>query len=99
MRGRRHVARQWGRVRLRRPGKDVALAHDHPLDIDELLDQLIQLIAVERELAAEGAHRETPLLLEDLAGALQLADGGHPKHLIADPPGNVRNHSAVHVRP
>jgi hypothetical protein len=54
-----------------------ALARCDPLHLDQLGNDLLELLAVASELAAEGAEREPPLLLEDLSGALQASDEAH----------------------
>jgi hypothetical protein len=57
------------------------LASCHLLDIDKLLDELIQLIAADLELAFERAGGKPTLLLENLAGPLQSGDEAHPAGL------------------
>src|SRR3989442_7404176 len=68
-----------------------------PLHIDQLLDQLVQLVAAEVELAPQGAHGETALLLEDLAGALELRDEAHPA-IASISPASWGTPQAAHAR-
>ncbi len=64
-------------VRLSLPDKRSALAGRHALDLYELVDHLLELIAVQLEFAPKRSDREATLLLEDFASALELRDEAH----------------------
>jgi hypothetical protein len=51
-----------------------SLAPRHLLHVDQILDELIQLVPAELQLAAEGPNGEAALLLQHFARALQLGD-------------------------
>jgi len=72
--GCRAPSRGIGRGLAVRPDEHAALAERHALDIDQLGNQLVELVAGEVELAGQRAHGKAPLLFEDLPGALELGD-------------------------
>ena len=67
--------------------ENVTFAHGDSLHFDQFLDQLVQLVAAEIELAAQGAHREPTLLFEDVARTLQSGNEAHTDRSRALEPG------------
>jgi len=47
------------------PGECASVPHGHPLDLDQLLDQLNQGVVVELKLALEGAERDAPVTFQE----------------------------------
>jgi hypothetical protein len=60
---------RWEEVR-RRVNENLAFAHGHALDVDQLGNDRFEVIGATPQLATEGPNREPPLLLERFPGAL-----------------------------
>jgi len=77
--------RDVGRARRRGSGPDenLPLTSCNLLDIDQLLDEFIEFIASNLQLAPERTCGEPALLLEDLAGPLQFGNEAHAdRHIV-----------------
>ncbi len=85
--GRALVFRGFGRSRRHPagPGECASVPHGDPLDLGQLLDQLVEGVVVEVELALEGAERDAPVAFQERPGFLDGFQEAHrPRFSISD---------------